>query len=261
MGITVDSSRTRVTAVNDFGGNPVTLTDSSITVPAGALLVAVVNCSEGTTTNAMLSTTVTTSGLTWTTRGERGTASNGGGATSLGYVYMATAPDSAGGTRSVQAVASWSDNFTGYRASLKVYIVTGQHASPIGATGSAGPVQTPAAGAEYTPTLFTATGEGRAFYAATEQNGSSGSDGICTSTDTEDAAYHAAELMSVFSAIKASDHVSGSISGSIDPTAQTYVNWIALEILAAASAPTLSAATVTSIGDTTATPRVTITFP
>jgi len=238
MAISVDDSVTRFTALGTYDGNPVTATSGSFTPANNSLLVVCIGASEASTNAASISS-VSGGGLTWTSRGTRGTGNNGGGTNSPGFCAIYTAPVSTGSSMTVSTAITWADNFVAFRVSSKVYIVTSQDASPIGTTGSGGPTQTPAAGAEYTPTLFTATGAGRAFYCMSEQNGSSGSDGISTSTDTEDAAYYASELVGIMSAYKASDHTSGSQTGSIDPTAQTYVNWVALEVLAGAEASAL----------------------
>lgn len=231
MAISVDDTVARFTAVGTFSGSPVTATSASFTPANNSLLVVCISASEASTNAASISS-VSGGGLTWTSRGVLGTGTNGGGANSPGFCAIYTAPVSTGASMTVSTAITWADNFVAFRVSSKVYIVTSQAGSPIGATGSGGPIQTPAAGAEYTPTLLTATGAGRVFYVMSEQNGSSGSAGISTSTDTEDAAYYATELVGVMSAYKASDHSSGSQSGSIDPTSQTYVNWLALEVLA-----------------------------
>lgn len=238
MALAVDAATvTRVNATTDFSGNPVTATTGSFTPATGSLLVAVLQSFEvvdlGVTTGA-----VSGGGLTWTKRAERGTENNGGGANSEGYAAIFTAPVPSGSSMTVTGSCTYLGNeFGGYAMTLKVYIVTGQDASPIGATGTGGPSAT--SGNALAPTLFTSTGIGRAFYAWTEQNGASGSAGANTSSDTYDQ-WTNAGFASGISVFKASNHsASTSVAGAIATTAATVGNWAAVEILeAAAGGPT-----------------------
>lgn len=115
------------------------------------------------------------------------------------------------------------------RLSAKVYIVTGQHASPIGNSNSADWASNP-------QTLsITASGNGRVFGCGTDWNQT----GTPVSTDTEDGADYSGAI-SVMSAYKAADHASGSGSQGIqfDPVGAPSGNVVVLEILAAGGGDT-----------------------
>lgn len=232
MTISVDDTTVAAfgSSANDFDGNALTATSASFTPPSGCLLVLELHANEA-SANQVNSSAVVTSGLTWTKRSERGSAINGGAANTEGWVSTWTAPVTTGAAMTVAATIGWQDNFSDYSIRGKVYIVTGQAASPIGATGSGGPTS----GDNLSPNLLTATGAGRVFYGGTERNGASGSAGVSTSTDTEDAAYIAADVVGFISVYKAADHSAGAgtIVGNLDASATTIWNWAALEILAA----------------------------
>lgn len=112
--------------------------------------------------------------------------------------------------------------------SAKVYIITGQHASPIGTTGEGSSTVN-----NLSPTLFTASGNGRAIYCGMDWSAS----GLPTSTDTEDAATYTD--MSCLAAYKSTDHSSGAVSGNLDGfgSGACAWNWCAIEIFAADGAP------------------------
>jgi hypothetical protein len=109
------------------------------------------------------------------------------------------------------------------RISGKVYIVTGQHASPIGNSNTADWTTNPQSLA------VTAAGAGRLFGCGTDWNQT----GTPVSTDTEDGADYSGAI-SVMSAYKAADHASGSQSIQFDPVGTPSGNIVVLEILAAA---------------------------
>jgi hypothetical protein len=241
MAIAVDDTVARVTATAAFAGTALTATTASFTPPSGSLLVAFLSANESATNNAINGAMATT-GLTWTKRAERGCATNGSATNSEGYVSCWTAPVVTGAAMTVAGTIDWPDNFVAYSVSLKVYIVTGQHASPIGQTGAAGPTTSDASGV-LNPTLFTSSAGGRAFYGMTERNGGSGSAGLSTSTDTEDAQYNASDFVGRLSAYKAADHAAGAVVGSFDAAAQTVFNWAAVEIIAAAAGGSSTTAT------------------
>jgi predicted RNA-binding protein with TRAM domain len=143
-----------------------------------------------------------------------------------------TAPVTSGASMQVTVTR----NSTGYdgeeTVSGKVYIVTGQAASPIGESSS-NQLDIEWEVANQFNAGLTATGAGRLFACATDWS----AQGTPTSTDTEDGG-HAAGFISWVSAYKASDHASGTVNVDINgyDTNACQWNWMALEILAATAA-------------------------
>ncbi len=226
--LTVSGTPTRFSGTNTYSGSPVSATSASITVPAGALIVVVSNCFES-NANSVQSSTASATGLTFTQRAARGSATNGGGASSAGYVAIFTAPDSSGGSRTISTACSHQDNYNGYVISSKVYLVTGQGSTPIGATNAGGP--TADSGTGISPTLIaSASCPGRVIYGGSEQNGESGSVGAPASSDTADTAYPLS-VLGALAAYKAADHTaSSSVGGNLDAAAASFWNWSAVEI-------------------------------
>ena len=115
------------------------------------------------------------------------------------------------------------------RISAKGYVVTGQHASPIGANGEGSSTTN-----NITPTVFTSTGENSfGFGAACDWS----ANGTPASSDlTEDAADYAGAI-SVEDGYKDLG-ASGAETMNFDAagTGAATWNWVALEILAAADA-------------------------
>lgn len=201
------------------------MTSASFTPADNSLLVLCLNWDEG-STSSLVVWTISGGSLTWTTRVER----NGDDAgASAGGAAIITAPVTTGASMTVTVTRNTGGGTQARQMSAKIYVVSGEHASPIGANGEGSSTTN-----NLSPTLFTATGSGRAFYCGTDWNQS----GLPVSTDTEDGGDYAGSI-SCLSAYKASDHSSGAISGNLDAggTSAADWNWVALEILADAGAP------------------------
>lgn len=241
MALAIDATVARFSANNnDFSGNPLTATSASFTPANGSLLVLFVHAGEA-DANRVSSSSVSGGSLTWTKQQENGSGFNGGGANTEAYAAVWTAPVVTGAPMTIAAQIGWQDNFSDYDVSGKVYIITGQHASPIGAKNKGGP--TSDSGTGISPTLIASTsGIGRVLYGGSERNGGSGSPGDPTSTDTADHAY-LSTILGVLSAYKGSNHSSGaSVAGNLDGAGATVWNWVAIEIIEASGA---SSTTVT----------------
>lgn len=167
-------------------------------------------------------------GLTWTNRGERdgGDAGAQGGHAS---VYTSTATAASAMTVSVRrTVTGGSTN----RISVKIYVVTGQHATPAGGVNEGSSTTN-----NLTTGAVTTTGNNSlVFIAGTEWNAR----GLPTSSDlTADAADYPASL-DVISGYKAVATSGTAATGNLDAGSTTAAawNWVGLEILAAAAATT-----------------------
>ncbi len=214
MPISINDSVARFTGTPT---NTTAITSASFTPANGSLLVACAGLDE-INDSSTVAITVSGGSLTWTQRVRRGGVEAGGG---LAAIWTAPVVTGAGMTVSIARTATHA----AARVSGKVYIVTGQHASPIGNIASANWTTNP-------QTLnLTAAGAGRVFGCGTDWNAT----GLPVSTDTEDAATHAGEI-SVMSAYKAADHASGSQGIQFDPVGTPLGNCVVLEILAAAAA-------------------------
>lgn len=217
MAITVDGA-----TVARWTGTPAgasTIASASFTPPSGSLLLVAINGDSN--VGASFNPTCSGGGHTWT---ERVTRKNSDGGATEGFASIFTAPVVTGASMTVSVGRSANDGGT-HRVSAKCYIITGQHASPIG-TSAEGTSATN----NVSPSLA-AAGAGRLFGAATDWNAL----GAPTSTDTEDAAHHASQI-SLLSAYKAADHVSGSQSINFDASGTSAADWnyVLQEILAAA---------------------------
>jgi hypothetical protein len=214
VAITVDATVARWTGAISFGA---AATSASFTPPDGSLLVLCANMDESPGPNTAAASG---GGLTWTSRVRRGEADSG-----AGIAEIWTAPVVTGASMTISLTRGGSDGAGGRRISGKVYIVTGQHASPIGANNEADWTTNPQSLA------LTATGAGRLFGCGTDWNQT----GVPVSTDVESGADYAGSI-SVMSAYKAADHASGSQSIQFDPVGTPSGNVVILEILAAAGA-------------------------
>jgi hypothetical protein len=219
MAISVDDTTVaRWSADVALGG---TTLSGSFTPPNGSLLVVCINVDEQAGANTGVPTG---GGWTYTLGVARGDAEGG-----RGYAAIYTAPVTTGASMQVTITRGGTDAGA-VQVSAKVYIVTGQNASPIGANNEAGWTTDPQ------DLSITATGAGRLFGCGTDW----GASGAPTSTDTEDSATFPGEI-SVASVYKAADHSSGSQSINFNPgAAPPEGNLVVLEILAAAAdaAPT-----------------------
>ena len=218
VAITVTDSVARWSASISNGG---TTSSASFTPANSSLLVVCVNIDESPGPNSV---TLSGGGWTYTQRVARGQSD-----ATEGYAAIYTAPVTTGASMTITATLNASDGAP-RRVSAKVYIVEGQHASPIGANNEA----------DWTTnnqtTSLTATGAGRLFGCGTDWSAL----GAPTSTDTEDAAHYAGAI-SVMSAYKAADHSSGTQGINFDAATGTPSgNVVILEILAAAGAAAAS---------------------
>jgi hypothetical protein len=161
-----------------------------------------------------------TSGLTWTSRVVRGDAD-----ADPGYAGIFTAPVTTGASMTIAVNRTGSTGSSG-RIAAKVYIVTGQHASPIGTNAEADFTTDPQ------NLTYTATGAGRAFGGGTDWN----ANGALTSSDTGSSDHYAGQI-SVISAYDSADYAAGSGSQGINFNAAGTPtgNLVVLEILAAAA--------------------------
>lgn len=190
------------------------ITSGSFTPPNNSIIVLCIDADWSTAASGTdRAFSVAGGGLTWNSRADSG-QNNGGAA-------IWTAPVTSGASMTIQV--TMTGQATNYTTTAKAYQVTGQHASPIGNSTSGGSTTN-----SISPSI-TAAGAGRLFGAGTEWNAL----GAPTSTDTEDAA-HFAGLISVMSAFKAADHVSGSQSINFDASGAGAADWryALLEILA-----------------------------
>jgi hypothetical protein len=213
VAISVDASVARWTGTP---AGTTAITSASFTPANSSLLVLCVNADEASGTPVTLA--VSGGSLTWTERIRRGNSEADEGLASIW-----TAPVATGASMTISVNRSAGSAGTG-RLSAKVYIVTGQHASPIGFSTSANWASNP-------QTLGgTMTGDGRLFGCGTDWNQT----GTPVSTDTEDGADYAGAI-SVMSAYKAADHTSGSTTAvQFDPVGTPAGNIAVLEIIAAA---------------------------
>jgi hypothetical protein len=226
VAISVDDSIARWTGTpNDTG----TIVSSTFTPPDNSLLVVCANMDESPGPNAL---TASGGGWTWTQRVVRGQADS-----AEGYAAIYTAPVGTGASMAVTLSRGSTGDGAGRRASAKVYIVTGQHASPIGNNNEADWTTNPQS------LSLTAAGAGRLFGCGTDWSQT----GVPVSTDVEDGADYSGAI-SVVSAYKSADHTSGSQSIQFDPGGTPSGNVVILEILAAAGAASLRRYTLTTLG-------------
>jgi hypothetical protein len=197
--------------------NDGTAVSDAFTPANNSLLVLCINTDVVGTTNA---TTFNVSGgsLTWNERAKRDSADS----EDKGVAAIFTAPVTTGASMTVTIGLQTHDGTDYLTVSGQVYVVTGQHSSPIGATAEGSHTANPSGNF----TLFTATGAGRAFYAITDWSANT-----ISSTDTADTNVYPG-LIGVGSIYKASDHSSGTISGNVTYGGTPAANWCALEVLA-----------------------------
>jgi hypothetical protein len=183
MSISVDAAT--VARWTGTPANSVAITSASFTAPAGSLLMCCVCGDENQSApNGDIVVTCATSGLTWTSRIQRGHIESG-----PGYAAIYTAPDAAGGSRTV-AVTRTSGTGGTNRLSAKLYIVTGQHASPIGNSNSVDWTTDP----QNLAITATASGSGgRLFGCGTDFNQT----GTPTSSDTADGGDYAGGISAI----------------------------------------------------------------
>lgn len=217
MAISVDSSVPRWTGTP---ANDVDLLSDPFTPADGSLLVLCVSADTTSGDQPAADITIAVSGgsLTWTIRDEhdRGTDATINVAAEGGHSSVWTAPVGTGESMTVAVQRSDGDGGTN-RISCKVYIVTNQHASPIGAA-AAGVINTTN---DLTATLFTSTADNSySFVAAVDwaQNGSP------TSSDlTEDSADYTGAI-SVMSGYK-DNGATGAQTGNLNAAGAGGAQW------------------------------------
>lgn len=218
MAISVDAATVaRWTNTITSGG---TITSGSFTPPDGSFLVVEINFDQNTAFEGAVSFSVAGGSLTWNSRADSGQQN--------GRAVIFTAPVVTGASMTCGVTVTGQGGSR--RTSAKLYIVTGQAASPIGASVASGSATNNISPAV---TATVAGSGGRMFGVATDWNAL----GAPTSSDIEDAVDYAGAI-SVLSAYKAADHAanSGSQSINFDAAGASAADWryALLEILAAA---------------------------
>jgi hypothetical protein len=165
MALAVDAS-SPARATNVGAGQATTV---SFTAPAGALLVACIEHDTPSNPAALTFTVTDTGGLTWTPQVVIGNSGGNGGATGI-----STAVCGSSVARTVSVTCS--DGLTGSRIDLKVYVVTGQHAVPVGAKNTGLDNAT----TNFTAPVFTSTLTNSMVFAATSDWNGNGAE---TSSD------------------------------------------------------------------------------
>lgn len=231
MAISVTDSVSRTTAFGDYSGTTVSVASGSFDVTEGQLIVLAVSTIEQNGSDYFDSVTASKTAGTGTVGSftSRVFYSGAGAANADGGGAFLTAAVTGSGTATITAVGALHNGYSPIGLSIKPYLVTGHHASPIGATGT---VRNTGGTNDWSPALLTSTGDGRTFYCG----GYFVDPAVtATSSDTEDAYAATANYSSFISAYKASDHSGvGSISGNIVSGDTTHLWGVAaLEILAA----------------------------
>lgn len=220
-----------------------TAVSASFTAPAGSLLVVVAEFDQyydafggGAGTNT---TSISDSGgLTWTKRVERNFDA-------IATIWTAPVPTAAARTVSVSRNGSYDIPIT-----AKVYVVTGQHASPIGASGSGSTTSN-----NSSPTIYTGGAAGSlAFVSMVDWS----APGAPSSSDLTEDAGHVAGQISYMSGYKTG--ASGSNTANLDAggTSSAQITWVALEILAAAGgSDSLTATGIATTAPSVGSPSIT----
>jgi hypothetical protein len=216
VAISVDATVARWSGTPDTG---VFITSATFTPPDGSLLAVVSHADEpGQNATVVVSGSA---GLTWTKRIER---QNSDGQT--GYVGIDTAPVVTGVSMVIDITRSGGAPFNGRAVSGKLFIITGQHASPIGTSNEASWTT------DDQTVSVTTTGAGRLIGGGTRSDPS----GTPTSTDEEDAAIVNGDTGCI-AAYKASDHSGSTTQGINVNSDNANGNIVVLEILAAVTPP------------------------
>lgn len=208
--------------------NGVDITSASFSPPAGSLLVLTIGAdTDASADNLTLSVSDSVNGTTgWTNQVDRDESDGGGAQESHAAIW--TLADAAGGSKTVSVRRTAGLGGT-RRISCKLYVVTGQHATPVGNVGE-GTTTTN----NTTPTILTTTADDSYVFVSVSDWSQSGSP---TSSDgVEDSADYsgAISVMSMYEAQGAA----GSMSMNIDAggSGGVEINWVGLEVKAAAAA-------------------------
>jgi hypothetical protein len=201
----------------------VDITSAAFTAPSGAVLVACLTADTQSNTAETFSFS-DSGGLTWTKRIQCDKANFAAVTGGHSAIWTATTVSAVSRTVSVRRTSTVAN-----RISAKCYVVTGQHASPFGATGSNWDTTN-----NVTAAIFTSTAANSfAFVAATDWN----QRGSPVSSDlTEDSADYAGTI-SVTSGYK-DCAATGAQTANLDAggTSAAAWTWAALEIKAAPAA-------------------------
>ena len=229
MALAVDSSSpVRWSAVTADNADT---TSASFTPPSGSLLVAAVEGDFNDGPPPLDPTfVVATSGLTWTLQTKRTPLE--GGSSSQGYASLWTAPVVTGAAMTIAVRRTTTSGGTD-RVSCKAYVVTGQHASPIGnvAENSSTTNNLTASG------LTSAAANSMMFVAATDW----AQLGVPVSSDlTEDVADYSGAISVVdgYKLLGGAGAQTANLDAGGSGTAQW--NWCALEIKEATGAETIT---------------------
>lgn len=223
MALAVDSSVTAWALTNQASDLSTDGTSGAFVPADGSLLVVISACD----TNAGSTPTLNVSGggLTWTTRVSRGDSEG-----TAGSVGIATAPVVTGASMTV--TVDWTGTGQGtnqIRGRAKVYIVTGQDASPIGSTGENSSTTN-----NWTPSGFVTTTAANSyvFAGASEWNALGAPEG---SSDLTEENWHIASVLSGLWGYKVVASA-GSTSINFNAAGTSAADWnaVALEIKEAA---------------------------
>lgn len=197
----------------------VDLTSGSFTPADGSLLVAVGTRRD---LGGIVGSSVSGGGLTWTLAKAAGSADT----TKPGYVAIFTAPVVTGASMTVSFQVD-AGGGGGTSTTLSVYQVTGQHATPVGATGSGAittqPVDIP---------LYTSTATGsRAIWGVAEDNAVTGvtsSDSTVQSHEFSGVQTHASGFLA------ANSGAPGAITANWQSSSNPAGTWVGVEIVPSA---------------------------
>lgn len=227
MALAVDGSSPALWSETSLSAGPKSLTSASFTAPAGSLLVVCVEFDNyGANTVGSISDS---GGLTWTLSASQ----DGPFETSWinGFVRIWTAPAPSAVSRTITISRTSAATAPTW---AKCYVVTGQAASPTGATGGAIDATN-----DLTAAVFTSTAANSlVFVSALDWSAS----GTPTSSDLTADTGHLAAQASIISGYKDAGAI-GAETANINAggTGAADWRWCALEIKAAASGASISA--------------------
>lgn len=195
------------------------VTTAAFDPPNGCLLVACVAADGGSGVDITITLSNNGAALTWTKQVERDKG-DGAGAQS-GHASIWTAPfDNRVGTMTVTATSDQTQN----QVILKVFVVTGQHASPIGTNGEGSSTIN-----SITPTVFNTTANDALVIGCASDWSDSG---VPTSSDTNHVEVNAADtdFIAVWKAVTTSG-TGATLNFDAAGAGGVAWNWVALEIL------------------------------
>jgi hypothetical protein len=250
--LVVDASSPAAVVVNNGAANAAATT-ASFTPPSGAMLVAVVSCDTGDDQEFVSDITITLSdslGSTWTNRSER---DSGDAGSNFGHSSIHTAVVTASQPMTVTATRAQVQVAESGVIVLKVFVITGQHASPIGAVneGSATTNDTNA-------TITTTAANSMILVGGTDW----AANGDFTSSDLTLTTGTLSGLISYVMGYKpVATAGSQTMNLNAGGTASTLLNWTALEVLGTPAAATFTATATPSTGHTAAASTAAFSIP